>query len=308
MNSFERFCFNLIGRRMKKKRADYVSLRNDILGARMRTPFEAYLATAYISSIIVGLLFALVIGVVSWLFRIPEMITYKGALPASIVAFSDYRLIIGTLVLTIFSLLIFGGITYAIFLIYPGIIAGERRRNIDATLPYAINYVTAMSTAGITPAEVFRLLGQSSIYGETAKEARYISREIDIFGKDLIDALRTISTYTPSLRMKDFLQGAMASISSGSNLTEYFRTKAEQYSLENRQMQKTFLETLGLIAESYVTALVAGTLFLIILQSIMSSISSSGGDPLLLYAVIYGIVPLGSIMFVILISSMTPEV
>jgi flagellar protein FlaJ len=308
MNSYERLCFNLLGQRMKKKRADHLSLRNDMLGARMRTPFEAYLSTATISSVIVGLLFALIIGLVSWVLRVPEMITYKGALPASIVALSDYRLIVGTLAITIFSLLVFGGITYVIFLIYPGVLAGERRRNIDATLPYAINYVTAMSTAGITPAEVFRLLGQSTIYGESATEARYISREIDIFGKDLIEALRTVGTYTPSMRMKDFLQGAMASISSGSNLTEYFRTKAEQYSLENRQMQKTFLETLGLIAESYVTALVAGTLFLIILQSIMSSISSSGGDPLLLYAVIYGIVPLGSIMFIILISSMTPEV
>ncbi len=308
MNSYERFCFNLLGQRMKKKRADHLNLRNDMLGARMKTPFEAYLSTAYVSSVIVGLLFALIIGLVSWILRIPEMITYKGALPASIVALSDYRLAVGTLALTIFSLLVFGGITYAIFLIYPGILAGERRRNIDATLPYAINYVTAMSTAGITPAEVFRLLGQSSIYGESAVEARFISREIDIFGKDLIEALRIVGTYTPSLRMKDFLQGAMASISSGSNLTKYFRTKAEQYSLENRQMQKTFLETLGLIAESYVTALVAGTLFLIILQSIMSSISSSGGDPMLLYAVIYGIVPLGSVMFIILISSMTPEV
>jgi flagellar protein FlaJ len=40
----------------------------------------------------------------------------------------------------------------------------------------------------------------------------------------------------------------------------------------------------------------------------MSSISSSAQSPLFLYAVIYGIVPLGSIMFIILISSMTPEV
>ena len=70
--------------------------------------------------------------------------------------------------------------------------------------------------------------------------------------------------------------------------------------------QKTFLETLGLISESYVTALVAGTLFLIILQSIMSSISGDS-NPVFLYAVIYGIIPLGSIMFVILIDSMTPE-
>lgn len=292
---------------MKVKRADYLSLRNDMMGARMKIPFEAYLSTAYVTSILVGLVAALFIGIVSYLLKIPEMIKYQGQLPEFIVALSDLRLLFGTIVIVIFSLCVFGGITYLIYMLYPGILAGERRRNIDATLPYAINYVTAMSTAGITPAEVFRLLGESTIYGESAVEARYVAREIDIFGKDLIDALRIGGVYTPSMRMKDFFQGAMASISSGSNLTEYFRTKAQQYSLENRQTQKTFLETLGLISESYVTALVAGTLFLIILQSIMSTISGES-DPFFLYAVIYGVIPFGSFMFIILISSMTPEV
>jgi flagellar protein FlaJ len=292
---------------MKEKRGDYLKLRNDMMGARMKTPFEAYLATAYVTSIIVGFVAAGLIGFFVFLFRIPEYVTYQGTLPESIVALSDYRLIFGTIITVILSLLIFGGITYFLFLIYPGIRSGERRRNIDSTLPYAINYVTAMSTAGITPAEIFRLLGESTIYGESAVEARYITREIDIFGRDLIDALRISSTYTPSARFKDFMQGSMASISSGSNLTDYFRTKAQQYALENRQEQKTFLETLGLIAESYVTALVAGTLFLIILQAIMSTISGQT-DPIFLYVVIYGIVPLGSIMFIVLISSMTPEV
>jgi flagellar protein FlaJ len=308
MNSFERLSFNLLGNRMKGKRGKFLQLRNNMMGARMTVPFEAYMATAYVSAVIVGLVAAAVIGFFTWILEIPEMIQYRGAVPPFIAALSDYRLILGTIIITIFSLLVFGGITYFIFLMLPGIKAGERRRNIDATLPYAINYVTAMSTAGITPAEIFRLLGESTIYGESAVEARYVAREIDIFGRDLIDALRIVGIYTPSLRMKDFLQGAMASISAGSNLTQYFRNKAEQYALENRQEQKTFLETLGLIAESYVTALVAGTLFLIILQSIMSSISSSAQSPLFLYAVIYGIVPLGSIMFIILISSMTPEV
>jgi flagellar protein FlaJ len=307
MNSYERFCFNIFGNRVKAKRADYLSLRNDMLGARMKIPFEAYLSTAYVTSVLVGIVAALFIGIFSYLLKIPEMIKYQGQLPEFIIALSEFRLIFGTITIVIFSLCVFGGITYLIYILYPGILAGERRRNIDATIPYAINYVTAMSTAGITPAEVFRLLGESTVYGESAVEARYIAREIDIFGKDLIDALRIGGVYTPSMRMKDFLQGAMASISSGSNLTQYFRTKAQQYALENRQTQKTFLETLGLISESYVTALVAGTLFLIILQSIMSTISGES-DPFFLYAVIYGIIPFGSFMFVILISSMTPEV
>lgn len=306
MNSFERFCFGLLGNRMKGQREQYSQLRNDIISARLKTPFEVYLSTALVSSILVGLAAAVVIGLFSWIFRIPTMVKYKGAVPGFLVGLTPYSMIIGTLLITIFSLIIFGGITYAVFIMYPGIEAGNRRRNIDATLPYAINYVTSMSTAGITPAEVFRLLGDSPIYGESSVESRYIAREIDIFGRDLIDALRLVSSSTPSKRLKEFLQGAMASISSGGNLTDYFRTKADQYALENRQTQKLFLDTLALISESYVTAMVAGTLFLIILQSIMSTMSGDN-NPMFLYAVIYIMLPLGSIAFVIMISSLTPE-
>lgn len=306
MNSYERFCFNLLGNRMKGKREEYHQLRNDLISARLKTPFEVYLSTAFISSIIVGLCMAAVIGLFSWILKLPALIKYKGAVPGFIVPLAAHSLVIGTIIITIFSLLIFGGLTYAAFILYPGIEAGNRQRNIDATLPYAINYVTSMSTAGITPAEVFRLLGDSPIYGESSVEARYVAREIDIFGRDLVDALRLVSASTPSKRMKEFLQGAMASISSGGNLTEYFRIKADQYALENRQTQKLFLDTLALISESYVTAMVAGTLFLIILQSIMSVISGDN-NPMFLYAVIYLMIPLGSIAFVVMISTMTPE-
>lgn len=306
MNSFERFCFNLLGKRMKGKREEYSQLRNDLITARFKTPFEVYLSTAFVSSIIVGLGMAILLGALSWILKLPTLIKYKGSVPGPLVALSAHSLLIGTIFITVFSLLVFGGLTYAAFIMYPSIEAGNRRRNIDATLPYAINYVTSMSTAGITPAEVFRLLGDSPIYGESSVEARSIAREIDIFGRDLIDALRLVSASTPSKRMKEFLQGAMASISSGGNLTDYFRTKADQYALENRQTQKQFLDMLALIAESYVTAMVAGTLFLIILQSIMSFLSGDN-KPLFLYAIVYIMIPLGSVAFVIMISSMTPE-
>jgi len=292
---------------MKKKREQNLELRNNLMRARITVPFEAYLASAYVTAFIVGVIAAGFLGLLSYLLRIPEMITYKGTLPDFLLEMSDYRLILGTVLAVVLSLIIFGGLTYVVFIVYPSIHAGERRRNIDATLPYAINYITAMSTAGITPAEVFKLLAESPIYGESSVEARYIVREIEIFGKDLTDAIRVVSTLTPSDRMKEFLQGAVAAISAGTNLTDYYRNKAAQYTVENRQQQKVFLETLGLIAESYVTALVAGTLFLIILQSIMSIISGEV-SPMFLFVVIYLIVPFGSIMFVILISSMTPEV
>jgi len=306
MNSYERFCFNLLGKRAKAKRDQYHQLRNDLISARSKTPFEAFLSTALVSSVIVGLCMAVLLGAVTYLLQIPKLITYRGHVPEVLYGLSPYSLILGTVFVVLFSLLFFGGFTYIGFLIYPNILAGNRRRNIDATLPYAINYITSMSTAGITPAEVFRLLGDSPIYGESAVEARYIAREIDIFGRDLVDALRLVSASTPSSRMKEFLQGAMASIAAGGNLTDYFRTKANQYALENRQTQKMFLDTLGLMAESYVTAIVAGMLFLIILQSIMSVLSGEK-TPMLLYIIIYVMIPFGSLGFVVMISTMTPE-
>jgi flagellar protein FlaJ len=306
MNSFERFAFRILGTYVGKKRDSYSSLRNDLVTARMKVPFEVYLSTAFLYSAIAAIIGAVVLGILTYLLNIPGMIAYKGAVPDAVAALAPYSLFIGTVIAVVISFAVIGGITYLVFLIYPSIVAGGRRRNIDATLPYAINYITAMSTAGIPPAEIFRQLGSSPIYGESATEARFITLEIDLFGKDLIDALRLISATTPSLRMKEFLQGAMGCISAGSSLTDYFRTKAEQYSLENRQTQKVFLDTLGLIAESYVTAMVAGPLFLIILQSIMAILSSSS-QPIFLYLIIYLMIPFGSLMFVILISSMTPE-
>ncbi len=306
MNSFQRIAFRMLGKYAGRKRDKYSDLRNSLLTARMKIPFEVYLSTAYLASSVIGIVSAILLGTVTWLFNIPGMITYKGEVPEVLLSLNQYSQIIGTLIATIVSFAIVAGIIFLLFLLYPGFVSGNRKRNIESTLPYAINYVTAMSTAGIPPAEIFRLLGSSTIYGESATEARFIALEIDLFGRDLIDALRMVSSTTPSFRMKEFLQGSMGCISAGSNLTEYFRNKAGQYALENRQTQKMFLETLGLIAESYVTAMVAGPLFLIILQSIMSILSSQS-QPFILYIIIYLIIPFGSIAFVILISMMTPE-
>src|SRR5690606_20373759 len=306
MNSFQRIAFRILGKYAGRKRDKYSDLRNSLLTARMKIPFEVYLSTAYLASSVIGIVSAILLGTVTWLFNVPGMITYQGEVPEGLLSLNQYSLIIGTLIATIVSFAIVAGIIFLLFLLYPGFVSGNRKRNIESTLPFAINYVTAMSTAGILPAEIFSQLGSSTIYGESATEARFIALEIDLFGRDLIDALRVVSSTTPSFRMKEFLQGSMGCISAGSNLTEYFRNKAEQYALENRQTQKMFLETLGLIAESYVTAMVAGPLFLIILQSIMSILSSQS-QLFMLYIIIYLIIPFGSIAFVILISTMTPE-
>ena len=111
MNSYERFCFNLLGKRMKGKRQEYAQLRSDLISARFKTSFEAYLSTAFVSSIIVGFSAAAVIGLFSWILKLPNLIKYKGSVPGPLVALSAHSLVLGTIGITIFSLLVFGGLT-----------------------------------------------------------------------------------------------------------------------------------------------------------------------------------------------------
>ena len=72
---------------------------------------------------------------------------------------------------------------------------------------------------------------------------------------------------------------------------------------EKRMAQKDFIGTLGFIAETYVTAFVAGPLFLIVILSIMSMM---GAEIVLLYLVIYVMIPLGSGIIMLMVEVTTP--
>jgi flagellar protein FlaJ len=162
-----------------------------------------------------------------------------------------------------------------------------------------------MSGAGVLPVDLFRSLANNDIYGEMAVECRYLVRDLEILGHDLVTAMKNLSVTTPSTALQDFLQGAITVVTSGGQLEPYFQIKTEQFILENRQNQKEFLETLGLLGETYVTAFVAGPLFLVVVISIMSIMGNA--QLIFLYVIIYALIPIGSIMYVVLISTLTPE-
>lgn len=184
--------------------------------------------------------------------------------------------------------------------------AKSRAKKIDAKLPYATNYITAMASAGVIPAEIFKSLASQPVYGEAAREAAGIYQDLHIHGKDIVTALLRAIDRTPSTKFQDLLQGAITTITSGGDLTAYFRTKANRLQFENRQEQQRFVETMGLMAEAYVTAAVAGPLFLLVMVAIFVLIGS--GDMIILQMLIYGLIPIASLGFMIGLQTMIPEV
>jgi flagellar protein FlaJ len=212
---------------------------------------------------------------------------------------------------TIFLMIVPIIIALAIFFVYlqiPASIAKGRGKKIDIDLPYALNFVSAMSSAGVTPTEIFNSLSKQDIYGEIRDEAAWIFRDVALLGVDILTAIKNNIKRTPSEKFGEFLQGMIVTVASGGSLKSYFIAKANQFMIENRQKQKELFETLGIMAESYVTAAVAGILLLLIVIPIMMIISGDASQLNFLYIIIFIIVPLIHIGFAYVIKSMTLEV
>lgn len=153
--------------------------------------------------------------------------------------------------------------------------AKSRGKNIDRYLPYATNFINTMSVAGISPAEIFEALSTIKLYGEVQKEAKKITTELSMMGIDTITALKNAIVISPSTKFKEFIQGMLGVIQSGSELGPYFDRCVEKYMSDDLIERKRNLEALAIMAESFVVTVIAFPLFLVIIISIMGM--TSGG-------------------------------
>ena len=250
LNAVDRFAYTLFGSRAIRSRR-LEGLDDSLRKAQMPVRAEAYLAKCWLY----GLVFAVVGLLLGFLLVYVAMLLLD-------LAPSMWALVV-------FFPPIVGYTAYVAVASAPGTKAKARRKNIDMRLPYATNYAAAMASAGVIPAQIFRSLAKQDIYGEVAKEAAMIFKDLEVHGKDIVTALRRAIDRTPSVKFQELLQGAITTTTSGGDLTAYFRSKANRYQWENRVEQKTFIETMGLMAETYVTAAVAGPLFLLVMVAII---------------------------------------
>jgi len=181
---------------------------------------------------------------------------------------------ITALLLLIISSIVPVGIGFY-YLFLPTSKAKMRGKNIDRYLPYATNFINTMSVAGISPAEIFETLSSVKLYGEVQKEAKKITTETSIMGIDTITALQHAIHISPSDKFKEFLQGILGVIQSGSELAPYFDRCVEKYMEADLVERKRNLESLAVMAEAFVVTVIAFPLFLVIIISIMGM--TSGG-------------------------------
>ena len=210
-----------------------------------------------------------------------------------------------SITITIFILL---GVFF-IFYTYPSYISGARKKRIDIALPFVATYMATVASSGAPPQTMFKVLGRFKEYGEIAKEAEKIDRDVEAFGMDVVSAMRKTASRTPSADFKELLWGLDTVISTGGNIGNYLHGKSRSFMQEHRRRLEQFSQTLSLLIEIYLTIILVGSIFFVIMTALMSIFG--GGDMSLLisflqFIVIFIVLPVVSIGFIFLLKSIAP--
>lgn len=203
-----------------------------------------------------------------------------------------------------------GALTIILFYIYPAYRADCLKRKLDDELPFTTGYMAILAGAGVPPDMIFRSLAEIDVTLAVSGEAKTIVRDVELFGHDIFSALEATSERTPSAKFKDLLEGFIASIHSGGGLTRYLRDRSRQYMKLKRIALRRSSDTLSILAEFYVTLLVAGPLILVVMLAVMAMLG--GGTELLnprllLYLLAYLGIPIGSIVFLMMLDVISPR-
>lgn len=267
------------------------------LGEKLQKAHIEMLPGVYVSVIYMNLLIVTIIGfILAFLFL--------GLIMVGTSASNQVMIIL-------FFFIILPAITYIFHLRYPTSKAKGRGKEIDLQLPYASSFVAAMAAANATPEKIFKSLAdQEKIYGSVSQEAAWVYRDMTVLGTDTVTAIKRAVTRASSDKMAEFFQGIISTITAGGNLKLYFLNRAEYFMVENRRVQRDSIETLAMMAESYVVVAVAFPMFLIVMMVIMLWIGgSSGGASLsMLRMVIFLVLPLTHFGYGFLVYSMIPKV
>lgn len=289
--SLQSVAYRLVGGKISRFLPLFEDLSLHLQRAGLKTGFRVYISLIVFSTFLIALAtFVVVPCLLVFTFGLPIFPAFLFGLGGSLfaVAFS----ILG-------------------FYMYPVYRADKFKRELEDELAFTTGYMSILASAGVPPEKIFYSLSNLPIPLAVSSEARNVIRDVNLFGLDIISALEQASKRTPSERFREMIEGFISTIHSGSNLAAYLREKSKQHMKLKRISLRKFSDTLSMLSEFYVAILVTGPLLLIIMLAVMAMMGGGGlgllGPDLLLNILTYIGIPIGSIMFLIILDSVSPK-
>ena len=257
----------------------------------LKVAFKAYVSLTIFATLIVSVVALAVVPCLLFLFfSVPFLPAVLFGVGGSLFAF-------------VFSILA--------FYCYPIYRADTLKRDLEDELPFTTGYMAILASAGVSPERIFYSMSNLDVHLAATYEAKDVIRDVNLFGSDIISALEETSKRTPSQRFRETIEGLITTIHSGGNLAAYLRQKSKEYMRLKRISLKKYSDDLSMLSEVYVTLLLTGPLFFVIMLVVMAMLGGGGfgilSPDLMLQLLTYVGIPLGALAFLVILDAVSPK-
>jgi len=287
MSLFEKMAMRYLDKYIEPHLEVFSDLKKDLKRSGMRKTLEEYLSTSLLMCIILFVIELPIFSLIFSLLNLGFLFSFFMAITTSILVCSFF---------------------FLMFVNYPKFLIRDKARSIDRTLPFAGIYLSTIASSRLPPHRIFEIFSKFKEYGEISYEARRIVADMKMFGLNVYDSLEKAIDRTPSKDLRDLFWTILSTLKAGGDLHAYLNEKSKSFLADYRRRLDEFSHSLSIYLEIYLTALVLGTIFFIILTSVMSGFTGMVAENIIFvqFFLIFLFVPLISVAFIILIKSASP--
>lgn len=282
------FAYKLLGRRVQRLLPHFKDLHIQLRKAGVRIAFSAYVSFMILVSIV-----AFICTIVILPFSLP------------LILHTDF-LSVENFALSIMFAVLSSIVTFMLIYVYPGIKSSNRRIPIEINLPYISSFLTLLSSSNISPSTIFRSVARIDTLREVRQEFSNMVRDVEVFGQDLLTSILENMKYTPSDKLREILNGYVATVKTGGNPTEYLRISTRNIMKEKMVKLDLMLESLSALAEIYIMVLVAMPLLFVVMFATLGMLGGGTMNPtIMLYLLAYVGIPIMATILIVVISTYT---
>jgi len=159
--------------------------------------------------------------------------------------------------------------TFFLMYFYPSLEKKTVETQINQELPFTVIHMSAIAGSQIEPSKIFSIIISTKEYPYIEKEFIKIMNEINIYGYDLVTALRNIASNSPSRKLADLLNSLATAITSGGSLPTFFEKRAQSLLFEHRLEREKYTKTAETFMDIYISVVIAAPMILMLLLMMM---------------------------------------
>jgi len=170
---------------------------------------------------------------------------------------------------TFWILIIAPVVTFLFMYTYPSLERKSIEGKINAELPFAMIHMSAISGSMIDPIKIFSIIGTTKEYPHLEKEFNKLLNEINVYGYDLVTALKDLAIDSPSQKLSDFFNGLATTITSGGSLFQYFEERAQSLLFDYKLDKEKSTKSAETFMDIYISVVIAAPMILMLLLMMM---------------------------------------